>query len=105
MLTLVKPLFVFILGCVVFPRRALAAGIVGLIPLTVGRWGVVSRMHGWTRPEHLWSGPFLDRAGGLPYWSAQRILAAVVLIVLSTAFVFVAFITYADPLPKRPGRV
>ena len=94
-LTVMKPMFVFLLGCLVLPRRALLAGIVGLIPLTLGRWGVPQGDR-WVRPEHLWSGPLTVGAGALPYWSAQRIFAAIILGLLGTLFFWMCV-----PKPKR----
>ena len=82
--SLLKPVFVFVLSVLVYPHRALVAGIVGISGLLLGRWGDPST------PAWPWSGEFVtsDAAAG-DYWTWQKGVTGLVVAALIAVLAWV----------------
>ncbi len=80
--SLLKPIFVFLLSVLVYPRRALLSGIIGFAVLTLGQWGTslpIAERKSWP-----WDGPWGSTDPGLgDYWTWQKGLAAAAVVVLA----------------------
>ncbi len=88
---LLKPVYLFVLGAVVYPSRALLAGVVGYAALTLGRWE--------TESEWWWSGPWRSPdAVGYGTWARRAAFVTTMLLVVLLAVVQGrAFVRRRDP--------
>jgi hypothetical protein len=88
---LVKPVYLFVLGVVVYPSRALLAGVVGYAALTLGRWE--------TESDWWWTGPWRSPdAAGYGTWARRAaFVTTMLLVVLLVAVDGRAFVRRRDP--------
>ncbi len=88
---LLKPVYLFLLGVVVYPSRALLAGVVGYAALTLGRWE--------TESEWWWSGPWRSAdAVGYGTWARRAaFVTTMVLVVLLVVVQGRAFLRRREP--------